>query len=229
MLRRQLGSAMVGPRRPQPTVFGWWLAAIVMVLTACGGGSDAVAGSDEEEAAAEVADEPVPQVDLVAYSDEELVPLCLEGADDTPPGPDAPGVLFGGDGFGYCVGPALFVEVESAGVADGADLDPQLGSTVEPIFTEAGIGLFNQLAAQCFQPPGGPTPCPSRQVAIVADDIVVSAPTIQVSEFARDQIVIAGSLTPQEAKALADAMVADGLLEVRPVLLLLGPSGATDG
>ncbi|MEL6985138.1 MAG: hypothetical protein AAFO29_22085, partial [Actinomycetota bacterium] len=131
-------------------------------------------------------------------------------------------------GFAYCVGPALFVGIESAAVAGGAD--PQLGTTVEPVFTDVGIAIFNQLAAQCFQPPGGPTPCPTRQVAIVVDETVISAPTINAESFARDQIVIAGSFTQTDADELTEALTADGELEVRPVLLLLGPvDDAGDG
>ena len=47
------------------------------------------------------------------------------------------------------------------------------------------IGRFNAMAAECFSK--APT-CPSGQLAIVLDSVVVSAPTIQQASFQRDQI-----------------------------------------
>lgn len=64
----------------------------------------------------------------------------------------------------------------------------------------SGISLFNAMAAECFAK--GPT-CPSGQLAIVLDSVVVSAPTIQQASFQRDQIQISGSFTEGDAKDLA--------------------------
>jgi len=64
----------------------------------------------------------------------------------------------------------------------------------------ASIDAFNAIASECFA--GGPT-CPSKQLAIVLDSRVVSAPTIQQASFQRDQIQISGSFSESEAKDLA--------------------------
>ncbi len=63
-----------------------------------------------------------------------------------------------------------------------------------------GISLFNAMAGECFS--RAPS-CPSGQLAIVLDSIVVSAPTIQQASFQRDQIQITGSFSESEAKDLA--------------------------
>lgn len=64
----------------------------------------------------------------------------------------------------------------------------------------ASIDAFNAIAGECFA--GVPT-CPSKQLAIVLDSRVVSAPTIQQASFQRDQIQISGSFSESEAKDLA--------------------------
>ncbi|MDP9019675.1 MAG: protein translocase subunit SecD, partial [Actinomycetota bacterium] len=67
-------------------------------------------------------------------------------------------------------------------------------------FTSEGITRFNQLAAACFNV--RPT-CPLRSAAIVLDDTVMSAPTIQTPEFQPDQVQITGEFSEKEAKDLA--------------------------
>ncbi len=62
------------------------------------------------------------------------------------------------------------------------------------------IDAFNAIASECFN--GTPT-CPSKQLAIVLDSEVQSAPTIQQPSFTRDEIQISGSFTETEAKNLA--------------------------
>ena len=71
-----------------------------------------------------------------------------------------------------------------------------------------GIDKFNEIAAQCFS--GQPT-CPAvgaeqGQLAIVLDDVILSAPTIQQPSFSRDQISISGSFDQESADALAVAL-----------------------
>ena len=63
-----------------------------------------------------------------------------------------------------------------------------------------GIGKFNAMASECFS---RQATCPSGQLAIVLDSVVVSAPTIQQASFQRDQIQISGSFSETEAKDLA--------------------------
>jgi preprotein translocase subunit SecD len=72
--------------------------------------------------------------------------------------------------------------------------------TVHLEMTGKGIDGFNALAKECF---GHTQACPSGQLAITLDGLVVSAPTIQEQQFARDQIQISGSFDEGEAKDLA--------------------------
>jgi preprotein translocase subunit SecD len=62
------------------------------------------------------------------------------------------------------------------------------------------IDEFNAIAAECFN--GAPT-CPTRQLAIVLDGRVVSAPSINAPSFNPDDISISGDFTEGEAKDLA--------------------------
>ncbi len=62
------------------------------------------------------------------------------------------------------------------------------------------IDSFNAIAAQCN---AGAETCPSRQLAIVLDSEVVSAPTISQPSYERDQIQITGNFSQKEAKDLA--------------------------
>jgi len=62
------------------------------------------------------------------------------------------------------------------------------------------IDEFNAIAAECFN--GAPT-CPTRQLAIVLDGRVVSAPSINAPAFNADEISISGDFSEGEAKDLA--------------------------
>ncbi|HEX4976339.1 MAG TPA: protein translocase subunit SecD [Nocardioides sp.] len=62
------------------------------------------------------------------------------------------------------------------------------------------IDEFNEIAGRCFN--GDPS-CPSRQLAIVLDERVVSAPAINAPSFDPDQVSITGQFTEREAKDLA--------------------------
>ncbi len=88
---------------------------------------------------------------------------------------------------------------------EGADaVTDQVGTQwlVNPTFRggENGIDKFNAIATTCYS--GGPE-CPTRQLAIVLDGDVVSAPTIQQPTFERDQIQITGDFDESSAKDLA--------------------------
>lgn len=65
--------------------------------------------------------------------------------------------------------------------------------------TSGGNKLFNDLAALCFA--GGPE-CPTKQVAIVLDGVVRSAPAVQAASFT-GKVSITGQFTEREAKDLA--------------------------
>jgi preprotein translocase subunit SecD len=62
-----------------------------------------------------------------------------------------------------------------------------------------GAVVWNALAAQCFN---GTGECPSRQLAIVLDDVIQSAPTVNAPSFA-GAVSITGSFTEDEARALS--------------------------
>jgi preprotein translocase subunit SecD len=77
-----------------------------------------------------------------------------------------------------------------------------------PVLTEAGIDAFNELAAACYE---GSAACPTRQIAIVIDGVVLTAPTINEPSFERDLIQISGAFTEGQAKALAAALRSEPL------------------
>ncbi len=66
--------------------------------------------------------------------------------------------------------------------------------------TSEALAAFNTLAKDCFD--GAPT-CPTRQLAIVIDQNVLSAPSVNAPGFERDAISISGGFTQAEAEALA--------------------------
>lgn len=84
-----------------------------------------------------------------------------------------------------------------------AALDPVSGWRVDLVFTEDGIAAFNSVAAVCSQ--FGPT-CPLGQLALLVDGEIVTAPTITQPSFERDQIVVSGEFSRDEAEDLADAL-----------------------
>lgn len=72
--------------------------------------------------------------------------------------------------------------------------------TISLVLTSDGIATFNETVGACFE---GTSTCPTRQLAIVVDRTVISAPSINAPEFERDQISISGGFTQAEAQALA--------------------------
>jgi preprotein translocase subunit SecD len=62
-----------------------------------------------------------------------------------------------------------------------------------------GEASWNALAAACFN---GLDTCPSRQLAIVLDDVVQSAPTVNEPQFS-GSVSISGSFTEDEARSLS--------------------------
>lgn len=77
-----------------------------------------------------------------------------------------------------------------------------------------GIDLFNSAAAACFsQSPQ----CPTGRLAVVWNGEVVSAPTLNASEFARDQISISGGFDESSANRLAGAIVSSQVLAAMEV------------
>jgi preprotein translocase subunit SecD len=103
-----------------------------------------------------------------------------------------------GDGHGatrYYLGPA---GVTTAAVKSAkAEFVSGAGWTVKLAFTKAGSAAWDELAEQQFQ----------KQVAVVVNGRVVSAPTVQPNEAAFESFggtaVISGDFTENEVRALA--------------------------
>jgi preprotein translocase subunit SecD len=147
----------------------------------------------------------------------------------TPPGavePTQPAVLAQRDSTSgkitaiYALGPeaASGANLESA----SADLSQMGQWEVRPVFRAGaqGIDPFNQVASACY---AGDPSCPTKQVAIVLDGAVLTAPAIDNQSFERDQITISGGFTEQSARVLAAA------LETGPLSALLAPVSPGNG
>ncbi len=84
-----------------------------------------------------------------------------------------------------------------------ARAEPPTGLTgdwsVSVDLTRAGNDLFNQIASVCFN---GTAECPTKQIAIVLDGVVRSAPTVQAPTF-DGSVNISGTFAEKEARDLA--------------------------
>lgn len=90
-------------------------------------------------------------------------------------------------------------------VADGTSPTPPKPDTWSVPFalTDAAIESFNELAEECYQ--RAPS-CPTGQVAIVVDDQVVSAPTIQQPVFDQDAFVLSEGFDRSTAERIANRL-----------------------
>ncbi len=149
----------------------------------------------------------------------------LEGqlaAKVTPPEdrkPDANVTLTDEQGLVYELGPVALTGSALSGATAGLQ---GTAWTVSPIFKsgENGIDKFNAIAAKCF---AGDSTCPALQqggkgqLGIVLDGEVLSAPSINVGSFERDQISISGSFDRESAESLAISLRFGSLpVELRP-------------
>ena len=103
----------------------------------------------------------------------------------------------------YELGPTF---VTGSGLSTAsADLNQQGQWEVRPVFKSGakGIDLFNKGAAACFS---GASTCPTKQMAIVLDNRVLTAPTIDNPSFQADQITISGSFSETEVHNIATAL-----------------------
>lgn len=167
------------------------------------GESAAPAFQTEESTTTTAAPEATPTT--TTPDDNVLVP-GLEGLELTPAEDnvdDSPVTLAQYDADGkeelrYQLGPTG----ATGDILSGADARLEgLGTWIVAVeVRSSGIDRFNELAAQCFAKQAS---CPSGQLAIVLDDEVVSAPSINAPSFARDAISISGSFTEADAKDLA--------------------------
>ena len=90
-------------------------------------------------------------------------------------------------------------EVFARGSAAPTLEPPPVGWGVAVDLRPEGEAVWNAVAAQCFA--GQPT-CPSRQLAIVLDGVIQSAPQVNAPSFA-GSVSITGSFTEDEARSLA--------------------------
>jgi len=100
----------------------------------------------------------------------------------------------------YDLGPTL---VDGSALERAASGQNQKGQwEIRPVFKEGADGIvkFNAAAALCNPPSDS---CPTGQIAVALDGRVITAPTIQVASFERDQITISGSYTRDEARTVA--------------------------
>lgn len=103
----------------------------------------------------------------------------------------------------YQLGPTMLTGEALEGA--NAVLAPNGQWVVNPTFRSGaeGIDAFNTAATACFS---GQATCPTKQLAIVLDGRVISAPSINEPTFQRDQIQISGDFSEGEAKDLATAL-----------------------
>jgi len=104
------------------------------------------------------------------------------------------------DGLIYLLGP-----VEATGEVFNSDSSAQIdaGNWVVVANLKKGAegeAQWNALATKCFN---GGAECPSKAIAIVLDDEVISAPTVQTPTFDNGSVQISGSFTKSEAEDLA--------------------------
>lgn len=129
----------------------------------------------------------------------------------TPPEDQTPEgeiTLAGEDGTIYTLGPVALTGTAVEGATAGLSGTEW---TVNPVLKggEDGIDKFNEVAARCYN--GDPT-CPALSaegrglLGIILDDVVLSAPSINVASFTRDQIQISGDFDRESSEALAVAL-----------------------
>ena len=113
--------------------------------------------------------------------------------------PTKQAVLEGRDGRVYFAGPS---QADGQVFANDAAAQINNGSWVVAVGLRDGASgedKWNALAAQCFQKAAT---CPTGQIAIVLDGVVISAPVVQTANF-NGSVQISGEFKEAEAKDLA--------------------------
>ena len=113
--------------------------------------------------------------------------------------PTKQAVLEGRDGRVYIAGPS---QADGQVFANDAAAQINNGSWVVAVGLRDGASgedKWNALAAQCFQKAAT---CPTGQIAIVLDGVVISAPVVQTANF-NGSVQISGEFKEAEAKDLA--------------------------
>ena len=113
--------------------------------------------------------------------------------------PSKQAILEGRDGLVYFTGPS---QADGQVFATDAAAQISSGSWVVAVGLRGGASgedKWNLLAAQCFQKAAT---CPTGQIAIVLDGVVISAPVVQTANFS-GSVQISGDFKEAEAKDLA--------------------------
>ena len=113
--------------------------------------------------------------------------------------PSKQAILEGRDGLVYFTGPS---QADGQVFANDAAAQINSGSWVVAVGLRGGAtgeDKWNALAAQCFQKAAT---CPTGQLAIVLDGVVISAPVVQTANFS-GSVQISGDFKEAEAKDLA--------------------------
>ena len=113
--------------------------------------------------------------------------------------PSKQAILEGRDGLVYFTGPS---QADGQVFANDAAAQINSGSWVVAVGLRGGAtgeDKWNALAAQCFQKAAT---CPTGQIAIVLDGVVISAPVVQTANFS-GSVQISGDFKEAEAKDLA--------------------------
>ncbi len=113
--------------------------------------------------------------------------------------PTKQAILEGRDGRVYFTGPS---QADGQVFANDAAAQINTGSWVVAVGLRSGSNgeaKWNALAAQCFQKAAT---CPTGQIAIVLDGVVISAPVVQTANFS-GSVQISGDFKEAEAKDLA--------------------------
>ena len=116
--------------------------------------------------------------------------------------PSKQAILEGRDGLVYFTGPS---QADGQVFANDAAAQINSGSWVVAVGLRDGASgedKWNLLAAQCFQKAAT---CPTGQIAIVLDGVVISAPVVQTANFS-GSVQISGDFKEAEAKDLAKVL-----------------------
>jgi preprotein translocase subunit SecD len=139
--------------------------------------------------------------------------------------PNATVLLTDGKGIGYLVGPAA---ASGKVFSNDAKAEIQNGAWVVVVGLRNGAdgdALWNALTTKCFN---RDATCPSAQVAIVLDGVVISAPVVREAVFTGGSVQISGDFTESEARDLAKILefgavpVKFGVSQVQTVSPTLG-------
>ncbi|MFA5774680.1 MAG: protein translocase subunit SecD [Ilumatobacteraceae bacterium] len=153
-----------------------------------------------------------------------VAPVTTIPAGD-PNDPNATVLLTDGKGTGYYVGPAA---ASGKVFNNDAKAEIQNGSWVVVVGLRNGADgdqLWNALTTLCYN--RDPS-CPTAQVAIVLDGIVISAPVVREPVFSGGSVQISGSFKESEARDLAKILefgavpVKFGVSQVQTVSPTLG-------